>query len=118
MKTHPKAIGSALAGLLLATTFAGASARAEVPVPPCVQSCQQTRQACGLQCVAENECGLVYRAGHAACIASTLPRTPARKSCVQECNGQLKACRADLKTCKTSCGTDFQSCREDCGMGG
>jgi hypothetical protein len=118
MKNHHTAIRAALAGLLLATTFAATNAGAKVPVGACVQSCHQSRQACALECVAESECGLTYRAAHSGCVASTLPRTPERHNCFQQCDQQRTTCRADLKACKTGCGTDFQTCKDDCSMGG
>ena len=71
-----------------------------------------------LECVAESECALTYRAAHAGCVASTLPRTPELQSCFLQGNQQRTACRADLHACKTACGMDFQTCKDDCRMGG
>lgn len=116
MTSHQTAIRAAFAGLLLATTLAGASAHAKVPDPECVKSCHQVRRACVLECAADNMCGMEYRVGRAECVVDTLPGA-ARQDCFQGCSAHRTACRANIVSCKTTCGQDFISCRNDCGVG-
>src|SRR5262245_34999566 len=113
MKNHQSAIGTAFAGLLLATTLAGTSAHARVLDPACVRSCQQARHACVLECVADNMCVMAYKVGRAECVVRTVPGT-ARQDCFQQCSEQRTACQGITRACKKTCGHEFGSCRNDC----
>jgi hypothetical protein len=116
MENHRKALKATLTGLLLAATFAGSSARADVLDKDCLASARQSRRACVLACSASGNCAMEYKAAHAECIADTVPG-PERQSCVLSCKDDRIACRVQTKTCKTGCGQEFQVVKVGCGAG-
>jgi len=116
MKNHRrKAIGTAVAGLLLGAIVGSSSALANVPDAQCVGSCRQARRAGELTCMKDNNCRMEYRVCRQDCVAALIPG-PDRQECfIGFCKKGLGNCRTELASCKKERGTDFLSCKDNCG---